>query len=533
MNEQQTKIKYFLYARKSSEDEDRQVQSLPDQENRLKKLAADKGFEIVEILSESKSAKKPDNRPVFDSMIKRIEKGEANGILCWQINRLSRNPIDSGKIQWLLQKGILKSIQTIDREFRPEDNVLLFSLESGSANQFILDLSKNVKRGIKSKLDKGWRPGTAPSGYVNELSEHTIQVDPVRFSLVRQAWDLMLTGNYTVNQILNKLNNEWGFISIKRKKSGGKPLALSGLYRIFTNLFYAGIIVHSKEQFQGKHEAMITLEEFDHVQMLLGRKGKPRPKTHQFAFTGLIRCGDCGCRIIAETKTKFVKSEGKLKDYTYYRCSHRKINVPCFQKGAVKVEDLEGQIEKEIMSLTIIPEFQQWALECLNDKNDREIDDRTKIYESQHKALVETQSHLDSLTKMRYRELIDDPTFLKEKTELTNKITQLTTQLRETEGRAERWLELTEKVFNFSLYAHKAFLTGDLQTKKEILSALGSNFILKDRKLSLSIENYFQPIIKQYPAIEAEYNRLELNKTLSNKAKTAALSAVISNWQGR
>ena len=110
-------------------------------------------------------------------------------------------------------------------------------------------------------------------------------------------------------------------------------------------------------------------------------------------------------------------------------------------------------------SITILPEFKDWALECLNDKNDREIDDRTKIYESQHKALVETQNHFDGLTKMRYRELIDDETFLKEKIELTTKLTQLKGHLRETEGRAERWIELTERLFNFALYAHKTFCT--------------------------------------------------------------------------
>ena len=141
------KYTYFLYARKSSESEDRQVQSIDDQIGRLKELAKTLGITIKHVFTEAKTAKKPNNRPIFDEMMKKIEAGEANGILCWQINRLSRNPIDSAQVQWLLQQGGLKSIQTIDREYKPEDNVLLFNVESGMANQFILDLSKNVKRG--------------------------------------------------------------------------------------------------------------------------------------------------------------------------------------------------------------------------------------------------------------------------------------------------------------------------------------------------------------------------------------------------
>lgn len=139
------KIRYFLYARKSSESEDRQVQSIGDQVDRLMKLAKENDFEIVDTLTESKSAKSPYQRVVFEDMLNRIEQGEAGGILCWEINRLSRNPIDSGKIQWLLQQDIIKSIQTINREYKPDDNALLLSVESGSANQFIIDLKKGVK----------------------------------------------------------------------------------------------------------------------------------------------------------------------------------------------------------------------------------------------------------------------------------------------------------------------------------------------------------------------------------------------------
>lgn len=305
MEQQTQKIKYFVYARKSSESEDRQVQSIDDQINRLKQVATDLGLDVKKTYTEAKSAKKPNNRPLFDEMLKRIENGEAEGILCWQINRLSRNPIDSGKLSWMLQQGILKSIQTIDRQYLPDDNVILFNVETGSANQFILDLRKAVKRGVDSKLAKGWRPGSAPQGYLNskikERGDNDILVDSERFPLVRKMWDLMLTGNYTPPQILDIANNQWGYRTRKTKHKGGLPLSRSGIYKIFTNTFYAGIFIYGKEkiQYDGKHEKMITLEEYDRVQKLLGREGKPRPKTHHFAFTGSLRCSECGCLFTA------------------------------------------------------------------------------------------------------------------------------------------------------------------------------------------------------------------------------------------
>ena len=345
-------------------------------------------------------------------------------------------------------------------------------------------------------------------------------------------FDLMLTGSYTPPKILNIANKQWGYRTRKYKKHGGKELARSSIYRMFTNIFYTGIISCRGKEYQGKHEAMISLEEFDRVQILLGRKGKPRPKKHEFAFTGLIRCGECGCVHTAETKRKIIRSTGKIKEFTYYHCTRKKRDLNCSQRKAIRKEDLELQIEREISKLSILPEFLEWALEDLNSKNDNEIECRARIYEMQHKTLTEKQNNLDELTKMRYRMLIDDEQFLKEKETLQNDILKIKEQLRETENRAENWLELTEKTFTFATYAHKEFLTGDLQKKKEILMGLGSHPIILDGKLTIQANEWLVPIENGYPALKAEYERLELHKLPLNKTKTEALASVRLNWSG-
>jgi site-specific DNA recombinase len=166
-------------------------------------MAKTRGIKIIEIFEESQSAKSP-GRPKFSEMIERIHKGEAQGILTWKLDRLARNPIDGGNIIWMLQNGTLQRIVTSDREYYPHDNVLMMSVEFGMANQFILDLSKNVKRGMKAKYEKGIRPTLAPLGYLNDKIEHTIITDPERFSLIRKMWDLMLTGGYTPEKIAVK-----------------------------------------------------------------------------------------------------------------------------------------------------------------------------------------------------------------------------------------------------------------------------------------------------------------------------------------
>ena len=530
MNTSRNEIKYFLYARKSSESDDRQVQSIGDQVERMQEKARVMNLKVVDVLTETKSAKLPENRPVFNEMMKRIERGEANGILCWKIDRLTRNPVDGGKLQWLLQQGKIKSIQTHEKEYLPNDNTLILSIENSISNQYILDLSKNVKRGLACKLKDGWLPNLAPLGYLNDKENKCIINDPQRFKLIRKMFDLMLTGNYTPPQILEIANKKWGFQTVRRKKTGGKELSRSGIYRIFTNPFYAGIIEKSGKQYEGAHQPIITLEEFEHIQILLGRKGKPRPKKHKFAFTGAIRCGECDCLITAETKNKHIKSTGEMKGYTYYHCTHKKKELNCSQRKHTLKQGLELLIESELDKYTILPEFRSWALEALNSANDNEIETRTKIYESQQKAINEAQGNLDRLTQMRYRDLIDDERFLKDKVKLEAEISKLREKMNGTEERADKWLELTEKTFNFATYARIAFMKGDDQKKREILLTLGSNRILKEQKLAITAYNWFAPIGNDAPALIEEYKKVRTDKNLTDKARTEAIASVRTRW---
>lgn len=525
-------IRYFLYARKSSESEDRQIQSIDDQVDRLKKFAQERHLKIAHVYTEAKTAKKPDNRPIFTEMLKRIENGEAEGIICWQINRLSRNPKDSGDIQWMLQQGKIKSIQTYEKEYLPGDNALLFSVETGVANQFILDLSKNVRRGVQKKLEDGWRPGMAPSGYLNDLATHTLLVDPERFKLLRKAWDLLLTGNYTVPQILDKLNNEWGFRTLRKKRIGDKPLATSGMYKVFTNIFYAGIILHKGEQYQGKHTPMITLEEYDRAQILLGRAGKPRPKKHHFPFTGLFRCPECGCMYTAETKYKLIKSTGELRAYTYYHCTRKSKKRKCTQNKVLEERKLFEQLEYELEKYEMIPEFLSWALEVIESKKGTEIDNEKKIKEMQERTLSETKNQLASLTAMRYKNLITDEEFSKERESLKNNIAQLEDKLKHAEENKEKTLELTEKTFSFAAYAHKEFLCRDLEGKRELILHLGSNHAIKDKISAIQAKDWFVPITNKYPALHSEYEGLEPRESGSNKVKSEQLSSLITRWHG-
>ena len=536
MNKSDSKIKYFLYARKSSEDEDRQMQSVPDQIKVMGEIAKTRNLRIIKTYSEEKSAKIPDKRQQFNEMISQIEKGIANGVICWEINRLSRNPKESGMIQQLLQDHFIKEIVTSEKTFQSDDNAVLFAVESSMANQYSRDLSRNVKRGMDQKAKNGGFNGCSSIGYKNFTNpdKHRFVIkDPDRFHLVRKMWDLMLTGNHRPTEILQIANEQWGLRTVKHKKRGGCEFSRSGIYAMFTNLFYAGVVVYNGEQYQGLHPAMVTLEEYDRVQVLLGRKGRPRPRTHEFAFTGLVRCGTCGCRITAEEKTKHLQNNNETKKYVYYHCTKRKKGFKCLEKS-ITLPEFESQIEKEINKIQILPEFKELALQYLNETNDNEIENRTKTYQQQQKTINETQGFLDNLTRMRYREMIDDDKFIKEKKILENEIENIKKAIGQTEQRAQDWLELCEKNFNFAVRAINHFNSGDLKKKKEILSYLGTEFVLKDKRLEIQLTSWLQPISNDYKPLEQRFNGLEPNLksrlTDTKYTKSELLNSLRHDW---
>ena len=521
-------IKYFLYARKSSESEDRQVQSIDDQISNLKKLADNNSLKITKVFKESKSAQKPDNRPIFKEMISKIENGEANGILCWQINRLSRNPIESAIIQWHLQQGKIKSIQTIERKYLPDDNALLYSVESGMANQFILDLQKNVKRGLRSKWEKGYPTQLAPIGYKNNKIKHIIIEDPKRFCLVRRIWDLMLSGKYRPSQVLKISNEDWGL----RTRKGNK-LSKNSIYSLLKNPIYKGIIIRNGIEYKCSFEPMVTEDEFETVQIILGVKEKPKNKKHNFAYTGFIQCGECGCLYTAEEKIKTAKRTGISRKYIYYHCTRKKKDYNCSQRKSVREDRLENQILKELEKYTILPEFRDWALDVLKDNHEREVEDRGRILESRQRAYKETLRQLDRLVDMHLKEQITEKEYEDKRRALSKDKENMSRKLGEVDTRVDDWVELIEKAFNFVTNVRTAFINGDIRIKKDILMALGKKVTILDGILDLQPHEWLIPIRDEYPKIEKEYLGLEPVKNLTYSGVSSLPEAISTKWLGR
>ena len=409
MNNDFRELKFALYARKSSESEERQIQSIDDQLRLMKEIAVKNGLTVTTVVSESRSAKTPGNRPEFDRLIGLLKAGEINGILTWQVNRLTRNPSEGGVLQQLLQDGLIQCIFTHDKTYLPGDNALFFSIESSMANQFVRDLMVNVRRGMYSKVDKGWFPGVPPTGYKNHQDEvtreKTIIADPERFMAVRRMWDMMLEGGYTVRQITREMADE-GLTTIPRRRRGGGPLSVSAVHAMFRNPFYYGMLRYGNASHQGLHPPMVTKEEFDRVQELIGVGNRHRPTVdaptdHFAAYRGLIACGECGCSITYSRKVRRYKN-GQSQVFEYCYCTNRRPDYECTNRVKVRPSELTRLIRAELEKYTISEDFFLFACKYLNEYNEAQAAKHTATLELEHKAIGAVENELYGLQKMLY-----------------------------------------------------------------------------------------------------------------------------------
>ena len=461
--------KYFIYTRKSTDTEDRQVRSLADQLSELKELARKEQLEIIDVFIEKQTAKVP-GRPVFAEMLERIEKGEASGILAWHPDRLARNSVDGGKIIYLLDTGIITDLKfpTFWCDPTPQGKFML-SIAFSQSKYYVDNLSENVKRGYRQKLKNGIWPQKAPIGYLNDKKTKMITVDNEKAPLIKKAFETYATGNYTLSA-LRKSMGELGLTGHK-----GKELSISNYQYLLKNHLYYGIIYFQGEFFEGKHEPIISKKVYDQVQEVMLNKSKPQHDggLKPYVYRGLFKCAECSCCITIETK----------KGHNYLRCTKRK--GVCSQK----------YVREEAMTILIKDELKKVSLsdtvaDLLISEIEKEKTDDNKISNVQIKKvndeIIAIDTKLEKLMTAYLENVLTLPEYQETKNKLITEKQVLKDKLLSFEHISTNRFEPIINFLNDCKQATILAKSDDTTKIRSFFQKVGSNPLLLNRSLVFS-----------------------------------------------
>ena len=467
-------MKYIIYARKSTEDEDHQILSIESQLAELREFAAKEKLEIVASLCEAKTAKEP-GRMKFAEMLSLIEKRKADGILSWHPDRLARNSIDGGKIIHMVDRGLIKSLKFPTFWFEPTpQGLFMLQIAFGQSKYYVDNLRENVTRGMRQKIRNGVWPLWAPLGYLNNPITRGIDVDKKKSHLVKKMFKLYATGNYTL-----KAMSEW-CKKVGLKSNLGNNISPGQVQTTLQNIFYIGLMKYKGEVFEGKHKPIISKKLFDKVQEVLKQRGKPQKIKHNFAFLGLMKC-PCSAAITAEIK---IKKSGK--EYIYYRCTKKK--GPCPEKHFLREEALVEQIKNHLQKVSLSSQDTEKVLAEL-EKDELRAKEQTKIIvQNLKKELGEIEIKLEKLLDVYLNEVISTEEYTSRKQKILTQKLELQEKIKDFEQKGLSWLEPAREFVLKLNYAEKLRNSDNHPEMKTFLKNIGSNHILRNQKLIFSFD---------------------------------------------
>jgi site-specific DNA recombinase len=509
-------IRFVIYARKSSESEDRQALSIQSQIIEMKEIAKREKLKIAKIFQESKSAKEP-GRPVFNEMMQMFQNGKAEGILCWKIDRIARNPVDEGLVKWLLQNETIKRIKTFDRDYNPEDNVVMASIEFGMATQYIRDLSRNVKRGNAEKIRRGEYPGKAMIGYLNDRKAKRLILDPNTWGIVKNAFFLYSTNQYSVQKLADK------FYAEGLRSANGKKVHQSAIHKILTNPVYYGWFRWKEQIHKGIHPPIISKNLFDKVEKILfPRKHTKRDNKRDFLFRNFMTCGECGLKITAEVK----------KGHTYYRCTKSRGTDKCAQKY-LREEDLMLEIDRELMRFGFDGEALDLAIEAAKE-NGRKQWSQYQAIEKKNKFLLEkNQAHQNSLVEKFIDNHIPEDIYNRKLAELRNDEATIEGKLEDAKENYRNVFEKIEQMARFVKVMPEIFRDGTDDDKKGVLSVVSSNIAIEDKKITnFQLAEPFSWLMQDLKNMKSPWDEKRALEPLI-LAKTSGKEVVLDSRLGR
>ncbi len=468
---------FFLYARKSTDVEDKQVLSIEAQLAELRSFAKLEGLEIAEEFVEKKSANMP-GRPIFNDMMNRLERKEAVGIIAWHPDRLARNSVDGGRVVYLLDCEHISMLKLPTFWFEnTSQGKFMLSITFGQSKYYVDSLSENTKRGLRQKVRRGEYPGLAPMGYINDSRTKTVVVDKNKAPAITAAFQYYAEGEHRLEDVANFLAGR----GIKAR--GGKPLHRTRITCILSNPFYTGLFQYAGEVHEGTHQPIVAKKLFDEVQEVMQERGRPHKnfKNEPQAFCGLMRCGGCDMMITAEHRVKKQKN-GNVHEYVYYRCT-KKSKLKC-DEPYVREEEIDRQVSELLQTVSLTASWARQLEAMLTQEEVSSTNDATEHLKASKERERGIEQKLERLLDSYLEQDIEREVYLEKKAALLGEKKSLEEKNAALETSRIGWLEPMREWIQVAENLPEIVRDGTLLKKKVAAKEIfGSNLRLRARKL--------------------------------------------------
>lgn len=520
MKKKNEKLVYGIYYRKSSEAEDRQAQSIPDQIRDTDAIIKRENLVAsMKFAGESQSAFTI-GRPIFADLVKAIMDGKINAILVWHANRLARNPVDAGMLLYLMDEGKLKEIRTMSRTFiNNASDKFMLQLEFGMSKKDSDDKSEVVKRALEGRAKRGLPNGVAHIGYLNDKTKEKgnrdwIQ-DPVRYPLIKKILTTMLTGKYTVRELYEYAKNDLKLTTPMRKRLGGRPIALSYMYTFLRDPIHAGFFFQETDGDRIRYEfrafkPMITEDEYWRIQDMLGKKGVSRVTKRASAYSRFAKCGTCHGPLSADFKFQVICTGCKRKfshlntnkcpgcnlsidkmenpkflTYVFHYCLNDKKHRTDCPGSSIEEKSLEKQLASEMEKLALSRELSRWCINNIGALKDEALEDSVNVQKNLIQEKQAIEGKLGRLTMLRISKdhsAEEEASFDVVQKKLREDLSLIELKLSDTNvdwfSEAKRDFDLMSEIIHITK-------DGTVEQKKDLLHTFRSNLTVSAKRLNV------------------------------------------------
>ncbi len=277
---------------------------------------------------------------------------------------------------------------------------------------------------------------------------------------------------------------------------------------------------------------MISVIDYDKVQIILGRKGNPRPQKHSFTYGCIIKCGECGCSVVGDPKTKILKG-GTTKVYMLYHCTHKKKSLKCKERS-ISEENIEIEILRNLNSIYIPQSYIDWGIAQLREKLKQTTSSTNEELNALNVKILEVKFKLQNLIDDEMSKLsqFDKEDIEEAKERYVKERKMLREQINQLEKSHDDSIDETLEFADFCKRAAYEFENGDRHKKREIFLKLGSHFTLKDRKLTINLKKSLFRLKEELDTYRAEFSGLSPMGIVDLKEQLPPIEAVSTRFLG-